>query len=108
MDTFWFPLEEGEDEQKFWLFLHRACSCVEDFELTFGVELSCGDGKFLSDEFEGWEDYDGRVCMQSLPRDIVTKKLLKAGKSYRFEIHEGKNYLYFKLNGKTKSKIEKL
>jgi hypothetical protein len=79
---------------------------VEDIERNFGIEFSCGDGKFF-DEFWQWSDdgqglravvsdemldkYDGKVCLYSVPRFTPMKmseviQPLKAKKDYRFTI----------------------
>jgi hypothetical protein len=65
------------------------CECAEQFERSFGLELSCGDGLFLSDineDEELMEQYDGLVCFKSQPRYSDTKKLLEVGRKYRFTI----------------------
>lgn len=79
--------------------------CVEDFEASFGIDLSCGDGKFF-DDFWKWTDsgdslyavescetmekYDGKICVQSLPRFKHTKQLLTLNKDYRFTVKYSK------------------
>lgn len=86
--------------------LRKHFDCVEDVEKAFGIEFSCGDGKFLSDFYQ-WttnneglkcvvsdEDllkYDGNVCLKTPPRlnaltPSDTIKQLKANKDYRFTI----------------------
>jgi hypothetical protein len=65
------------------------CGCAEEFEQSFGLELSCGDGLFLPDIDEDEElmaQYDGLVCKKSPPRYSDTKKLLDVGRKYRFTI----------------------
>lgn len=79
---------------------------VEDIERNFGIEFSCGDGKFLNELWqwsyneqrtkaivsdEEMEKYDGKVCLESIPRFIPLKmsqvvESMKAGKDYRFTI----------------------
>jgi len=86
--------------------LHKYVGSVEAIEEAFGIEFSCGDGKFLSDLWE-WsengeglsatvadeelEKYDGNVCLQTPPRLIpikmsMIKEQMKADKDYRFTI----------------------
>jgi hypothetical protein len=86
--------------------LAKYMGSVEDIERNFGVEFSCGDGKFL-DELWQWSDnercikavvtdeemekYEGNVCLESIPRFLPMKmsqviEPLKAGKDYRFTI----------------------
>ena len=65
------------------------CECAEQFERSFGLDLSCGDGLFLPDideDAELMEKYDGLVCGKSAPRYSDTKKLLDIGRKYRFTI----------------------
>lgn len=41
------------------------CDSAEQFEISFGLDLSCGDGLFLPDIHEDeelLEKYDGLVC----------------------------------------------
>jgi hypothetical protein len=68
-----------------------ACGCVEEFERGFGIEVSCGDGVFLSDidiftNDELAEKYDGEVCIKGAPRYADTHKLLDVDRKYRFTI----------------------
>jgi hypothetical protein len=79
---------------------------VESIERNFGIEFSCGEGKFFEDFYQ-WSDngdglttvvsdeelekFDGKVCLQSIPRFTPMKmsqviEPLKAGKDYRFTI----------------------
>jgi hypothetical protein len=92
---------------------------VEDIEAAFGIEFSCGDGLFMSDLWAWSGDslqatvpceimykYDGCVCLRTPPRRVDTKKLLKAGQSYRFEVRHYPRFeetAYF-LNGKETSR----
>lgn len=86
--------------------LAKYIGSIEDIERNFGIEFSCGDGKF-SDDLWKWSDngesivyavsieeldkYDGNVCLESIPRFTPMKmseviEPLKAGKEYRFTI----------------------
>lgn len=63
------------------------CGCIELIEDLFKIEVSCGDGKFITDleDFsEEMEKYDGEVCLKSPPRFLKNRKLLKG--SYRFRL----------------------
>lgn len=65
------------------------CESAEQFEISFELELSCGDGLFLPDideDAELMEKYDGLVCGKSAPRYSDTKKLLDVNRKYRFTI----------------------
>lgn len=58
--------------------------CIENIEILFDIEFSCGDGKFLSDlNDEELEKYDGEVDYVCLPRNSNTKKLLKGYQRFR-------------------------
>lgn len=69
--------------------LIELCEGAEQFEVSFGLDISCGDGLFLSDIDEDAglsEKYDGHVCTKSAPRYSDTKKLLDFGRKYRFTV----------------------
>ena len=94
-----FPANEFYEQQ--FSKLRKYVGSVEDIEQLFGVEFSCGDGKFMSD-FWKWSDnkqslsvvvsdeeldkYDGHVCLNSPPRNNTTKELLESNKKYRFTV----------------------
>ena len=61
--------------------------CVEGIENAFDIEVSCGDGKFLSDiedDEELLDKYDGNVCLKTPPRINETKKLMNG--TWRFRV----------------------
>ena len=90
------------------------CRCVENVENKFGIEVSCGDGKFLSDLWDQWKfgtgelsdeefgKYDGLVDWTYPPRDKETGNLLSS-RAHSFDVKEDKNkYLHYYLDGKKK------
>ena len=81
-----FPSDEWDEEQ--YNKLHKACGSVENIEQAFGIEFSCGDGKYLNDELtdEELEKYDGNVSLDFPPRFAETLVPLKIFKLYRFTI----------------------
>ncbi len=94
-----FPTNVDTDPEyiKLWKYL----GSTENIEQAFGVEFSCGDGKFMSDMYK-WSDnkeglicqvtdeelekYDGNVCLKTPPRIFETKKLLKIDKPQKFVV----------------------
>jgi hypothetical protein len=63
--------------------------CIENIEILFDIEFSCGDSKFLSDlNDEELEKYDGDVDYVCLPRNSNTKKLLKGYQRFRLWHYE--------------------
>ena len=69
--------------------LHKLLGSVEQIEIDFEIELSCGDGKFLrdiEDDDAALAKYDGNVCYLSPPRFVDTKKIFKTNKDYRFTV----------------------
>jgi hypothetical protein len=90
------------------------CNSVEGVENKFGIEISCGNGKFLNDLWEQWrigtgtisdeefEKYDGEVDWNYPPRDGETKDLLSnRAHSFVVKIDEDE-YLHYYLDGKKK------
>ncbi len=64
--------------------LFSCLGCIENIEILFDIEFSCGDSKFLSDlNDEELEKYDGNVDYVCLPRNSHTKKLLKGYHRFR-------------------------
>lgn len=98
-----FPFDHPDYEKRYEK-LYVFCNGVEGFEKNFGIELSCGDGKFLSDvdhDDSELEKYDGNVDLSFPPRFFETKELLKRSKPYRFTIKVDKNdNLRYFLNSK--------
>ena len=100
-----FPFDHPDYEKRYEE-LYVFCKGVENFEKNFGIELSCGEGKFMSD-FWQWTDsgeglvctvtdeelekYDGNVDLSFPPRFSETKELLKKGKMYVFTIKVDNN-----------------
>ena len=81
-----FPANDWEEEQ--YNKLRKACGSIESIEQAFGIEFSCGDGKYLNDELtdEELEKYDGNVSLDFPPRFAETLEPLKTNKPYRFTI----------------------
>ena len=88
------------------------CGCVEYIESNFGIEISCGDGKFLSDLWKLWmkgeiskeefSKYDGEVDWSYPPRDAETGDLL-SNRAHSFVVKMDKEeYLHYFLDGKKK------
>jgi hypothetical protein len=98
-----FPIDHPEYEKRYDE-LRKFCDCVEGIEIKFGIQLSCGDGKYLSDiedDDAELEKYDGKVCLVSLPRFTQTGKTFVANKPYRFTIKITKDEeLRYYLNSK--------
>jgi hypothetical protein len=95
-----------------WAFnkLRKHFDCIEALEEAFGIEFSCGDGKYFSDFWKwteggaliaNWPDtiecdeevakYDGQVCLNTPPRlnpikMSMVQEQMKANKEYRFTI----------------------
>lgn len=101
-----FPADDWDEVQ--YSKLHKACGSVEHVELNFGIEFSCGEGKYLNDELtdEELEKYDGNVCLDSPPRFSESKELFKLNKPYRFTIKysEKTEEAVFYLNSKEVSR----
>lgn len=110
-----FPVDEYTEPE--FAKLVKYCGSVEDVEHNFGIEFSCGDGKFFSD-FWQWNEnktalkavvsceemkkYDGVASLETPARFHETKELLKPNKYYSFVVKyspksEEESYL---LNGK--------
>lgn len=91
--------------------LHHLLGSVEQIEIDFEIELSCGDGKFLRDiEDDDAElaKYDGNVCYLSPPRFVDTGEVFKLNKDYRFTV-KNKEYgsdteCRFYINGRERSR----
>jgi len=82
-----FPCGEVSEQKliKLW----KLCDNIESIERNFGLEFSCGDGKYLSDieiDAAELEKYDGQVCVVGPPRYVKNNELLKIGKRYRFTV----------------------
>lgn len=91
------------------------CRCVESVENKFGIEISCGDGKFLNDLWSQWKldrysletpsykefaKYDGKADWTYPPRDGETKELL-SNRAHSFVVKMDKDeYLHYYLDGK--------
>lgn len=102
-----FPADEWVEKQidK----LAKLSSCIEGVEIDFDIELSCGNDKFLPDLEDTPEEleYDGKVCLQSVPRFRDTKELFKINKEYRFTIKvfgDDEEEVRFYINGKERSR----
>jgi hypothetical protein len=102
--------------------LQKLCESIENIEHYFGIEFSCGDGKFYNDywnwtsdgsivanyhsdeEYEEVAKYDGQVCMESLPRFSDTKILLEPNKEYNFTVLSREDHsqheITFYINGR--------
>lgn len=79
----------GKETNEIFLEMIELCEGAEQFERSFGLDVSCGDGLFLPDideDVELLEKYDGLVCTKSIPRYSDTKKLLDVGRKYRFTV----------------------
>ena len=91
--------------------LHKLLGSVEQIEIDFEIEFSCGDNLYLSDiedDDAALAKYDGNVCYLSPPRFVDTGEVFKLNKDYRFSV---KNREYgdttecrFYLNGKERSR----
>ena len=97
-----FPANDWDEKQ--FNKLRKACGSVEHIEQAFGIEFSCGEGKYLEDfyQWRPWSDdeyalvctvtdeeldrLDGNVCLNSPPRFSESKELFKLNKPYRFTI----------------------
>jgi len=99
-----FPVDEYTEPE--FAKLVKYCGSVEDVEHNFGIEFSCGDGKYYGDFYrsspnghslsaivsdEELEKYDGKVCTDTPPRLVPIKmshveEPMKANKTYRFTI----------------------
>lgn len=81
--------------------LRKYFDSIESIESCFGVEFSCGDGKFFEDFYqwtesqqslicvvsdEDLEKYDGVASLDTPARIRETKKMLKLNKAYRFTV----------------------
>ena len=95
--------------------LRKLLGSVEDFECSFAIEFSCGDGKYLSDldTKEEIEKYDGNVCLLTPPRLNVIKmsmlpEQMKAGKDYRFTVKYSPKteQQIFYINGKERNRLD--
>jgi hypothetical protein len=111
--TFPTDVDTNPEYIKLWKYL----GSTENIEQAFGVEFSCGDGKFMSDLYqwsaskeslicqvtdEELEKYDGNVCLKTPPRIFETKKLLKIDKPHKFVVKcsdKTEEQIFF-LNGK--------
>jgi hypothetical protein len=101
--TLKFPSDQWSDQQ--FEKLRKYCECVENVEDYFNIEFSCGDGKYFSDFWKwteggaliaNWPDtpegddevfkYDGKVCLETPPRNKTTKISLALNKHHRFTI----------------------
>ena len=99
---------------------------VEELEESFEIELSCGDGKYLSDFWE-WsengeglsataadeelEKYDGKICLQTPPRLNAIKMSMRPAqmtpdKYYHFTVKyfEKAEEAVFYLNSRERSR----
>jgi hypothetical protein len=101
-----FPADDWDEKQ--YNKLRKACGSVEHVESNFGIEFSCGEGKYLSDELtdEELEKYDGNVSLEDPPRFTESKELFKLNKPYRFTIKysEKTEEAVFYLNSKEVSR----
>lgn len=107
--------------------LHKLLGAVEQIEIDFKIEFSCGDGKFFNDywkwtegaalianyhtdeEYEEVAKYDGKVCYLSPPRFSDTNKIFKTNKDYRFtvkrkSIDDMNDECRFYINGRERSR----
>jgi hypothetical protein len=114
-----FPADVWEEVQ--YNKLHKACGSVEHIEQAFGIEFSCGEGKYLEDFYQ-WSDneealvctvtdeelerLDGNVSLKEPPRFAESKELFELNKPYRFTIKysEKAEESVFYLNGKEVSR----
>lgn len=116
-----FPIKDGEYQKLYFNKLTDFCQCVENVERDFGIEFSCGDGKFLSDLWkwtdseeglvctatdEELEKYDGNVCLRTPARRKDNCKLLAINKTHRFIVKFSKpdeEYVFY-LNNRVTSR----
>ena len=91
--------------------LHKLLGAVEQVEIDFKIEFSCGDEKFLRDiEDDDVElaKYDGTVCYSSAPRFVDTGEVFKLNKDYRFTVKHrvcgDTTECRFYINGKERSR----
>lgn len=101
-----FPVENEWANEWSYNKLCKHFGSVEGVEVAFGIEFSCGDGKFLSDLWkwtksgnglyasasdEELEKYDGKICLNTPPRLLPIKmsmveEQMKPNKDYRFTV----------------------
>lgn len=116
-----FPLS-SEHEQDFEELVTMVGS-VEKLEECFGIEFSCGDGKYFSNLYS-WSDnkeglqasvtddellkYDGKVDLDFPPQFQEDQTPFVANRPYRFTIkmrgEEGDGELIFFINSKERSR----
>jgi hypothetical protein len=102
------------------LHLIKVCGSVDMLEKCFGIEFSCGDGKYYLDfakpvrfiekdgkvidavfDEESIDKYDGKIDYSYVPRFYgfgARGERLKAGKSYTFEVISDEKSADFYLN----------
>jgi len=94
-----FPADDWDEEQ--YIRLNKACGSVERIEQAFGIEFSCGEGKYIEDFYQWSDDEDALVCtitdeeldrldgnvsLEDPPRFSESKRAFKLNKPYRFTI----------------------
>lgn len=102
----------GEAGKELFDKLVKLCGSVEAVESYFGLEFSCGDGKYFSDMFqmeecsnhlvkctydpEGVLKYDGQVCLKTAPR-VQGVQPKRPAKTFRFTVKQNKSeeYVFF-------------
>lgn len=106
-----FPADDWDEEQ--YNKLHKACGSVEQIEEAFGIEFSCGEGKYIQDFYQ-WSDtkqslyatvtdeeierLDGNVSLEEPPRFNENKEPFKLNKYYRFTIkysEKNEEFVYY-------------
>jgi hypothetical protein len=123
-----FPIQPHQEQD--YVKLVKYCDGADGVEVNFGIEFSCGDGKYFSDFWKwteggalvaNWPDtpeadeevykYDGIVCTKTPPRlnankmSMVTEQM-KANKGYRFTVKyfpKVEQEVYY-INGKERGK----
>ena len=98
-----FPMSEYLEDQ--FEELHKFCGSIENAEEAFDIEFSCGNNLYLSDiedDIQLLNQYDGKVCTNSMPRHRFDGKEFKPNKPYRFHVtySELSEEYSFYLNGK--------
>lgn len=98
-----FPLTP--DQESDFEALYKTCGSIEHIEQAFDIEFSCGNDLYLSDIEDDdalLDQYDGKVCTNSMPRHQVDGITFKPSKKYRFTIKylEKDEELVYYLNNK--------
>jgi len=94
--------------------LRKLLGSVEAIECSFGIEFSCGDGKYMSllHTEEEVEKYDGKVCLLTPPRLHAIKmsmlpEQMKADKDHNFTVKykpKTEEQIFY-INGKERNRL---